>query len=123
MQTNIDNQVRIVALANLKAMCKRISGVCHEYSIIKVTPNRVHIEYSNPDEWGNPSPIIATYPSYRNVFEQTKDNPIVVIDIVDIFHDSHNGEAWQCFEVIRDCPQLWNNNGQWQTREEIEKNN
>lgn len=119
MKTQFDNSVRVVSLDNLRAMCERISGVCHRYSVVKVSRSRVHVEYSNPDEYGTARPMVAVFPCYPSTFD-CYDNPAVVIEYIRIMQDNQDGEGWQSFECLRDCPQLFRGpDGQWSTREEI----
>jgi hypothetical protein len=116
-----DQQVRVVALTNLTAMCKRASGVCHNYHVVKVTPNRVHVQYSNPDEYGTADPQTASFPCYPNPWGE-KDNPFVVLEFVNILNDPEDN-AWQNFEPIRSQEPLFRSNpdtDDWKTRAEIE---
>ncbi len=121
MKTQFDSKIRVVALANLNAMCKRTSGVCHRYTVTKVTPNRVHVTYSNPDEYGNESPITAEFPAYPSDFDG-KDNPTVVLHIVRLTGARGDSEAWQSFCPLLDCPPLWRSPkygaDEWKTAEE-----
>lgn len=106
MKTQFDSKVRVVALANLIAMCERVSGVCHRFSVSKVTATRVRVAYSNPDEYGNESPIEAEFPCYPSDFDG-KDNPSVVLHMVRVIGARGDSEAWQSFSPILDCPVLW----------------
>ena len=120
MKTQFDHTKRVVALNNLEAMCARISGTCHRFTISKVTGNRVYVEYSNPDEYGNPEPITAVLPAYA-----AHNNTAVILDAIDYKGcTGRNEEAWQAFGELYDCQQLWrsqDNDGreQWQTDYEI----
>lgn len=111
MKTQQDNKVRMVALANLEAMCKHVSGVCHRYWIEEVTKTHVKVGYSNPDEYANDDPTYATYPCYPSTWQDDEDNPRVVLDMVYCEHDDDedNPEAWQSFDAIQDCPTLYRN--------------
>jgi len=119
MKTQSDSKVRVVALSNLEAMCEYVSGTCHTYEISKVSRSRIHVTYSNPNEYGYSNPMTAVFPCYPNGFEQY--NPMVVLEYLNIIHDSWHGEGWQAFETLRDCPQLWRNpnTNQWQTEADI----
>lgn len=64
MKTQFDCEIRVVSLANLEAMCAHVSGFCHRFKVEKVTRSRVHVSYSNPDEYGSESPMIAVFPCY-----------------------------------------------------------
>lgn len=109
MKTQQDSKVRMVALENLKAMCKRVSGVCHRYSVTKVSRSRVHVEYSNPDEYGHEHPMTAVFPCYPSGFGDDAENPRVILEYLRIMNDNWDGEGWQAFEILRDCPVLWRN--------------
>lgn len=116
-----DQQVRVVALTNLTAMCERASGVCHSYHVVKVTSNRVHVEYSNPDEYGTANPQTAIFPCYPNPWGE-KDNPFVVLEFVNILNDQDD-DAWQSFDLLRNQEPLFRCNpdtNEWKTRGEIE---
>jgi hypothetical protein len=119
-KTQFDYQQRIVALNNLEAMCKRISGTCHTFKIAKVWANRVHVEYSNPDEYGSPEPITAVYPCYKQ-----HDNAAVVLDAVNYLGcTGKNEEAWQAFAQLTDCEKLFRSQvdtdtWKWKTEYEI----
>jgi len=112
MKTQFDWSKRVVSLENLRAMCDYSSGTAHRFWIEKQTKNRVYVAYSNPDEYGSESPMLAVFPIYPNSFD---DNPCVVLDIVNVIRDNWDGEGWQSFDPIMDCPKLWRNpnNGEW----------
>lgn len=122
MQTQADMRVRVVALSNLMAMCERVNGFAHAFEVTKVSRSRVHVTYSNPSEYGTPEPMTAVFPSYPNPFEA--ENPYVVLgEIMRVIGDTWNGEGWQAFQPLTDCPQLWRSGADatdWATREEIE---
>jgi hypothetical protein len=121
METQQDSRERLVALTNLRAMCERISGTCHRYAVVKVTRSRVHVEYSNPDEYGHERPMVAVFPSFPSPWlPGDKDNPRVLLDIHRVLHDSWDGEGWQAFTPLLDCPTLWRGpNGEgWHTHRE-----
>lgn len=107
MKTQQDHSVRIVALENLRAMCGRVSGMCHNYHVVKVSRSRIHVEYSNPDEYGHDNPMTAVFPCYPSCWPGDEDNPRVVLDIMRVINDSWDGEGWQAFSTLLDCPQVW----------------
>lgn len=121
MKTQFDYSKRVVSLENLSAMCDRNSGTCHRFEVVKVTPSRVHVAYSNPDEYGNESPMTAVLPCYPSAFDGN-DNPAIVLEIVNVVGDNWDGEGWQAFSPIFDCPELYRDpaTGEWLSREEIE---
>lgn len=119
-QTQFDHSHRIVALNNLEAICKRISGVAHRFHISKVTPHRVYVEYSNPDEYGSPEPITAVYACYPQ-----HNNTAVVLDAIDYKGcTGKNEEAWQAFWELTDHAPLFRSQTTdgvyvWETEYEI----
>ena len=122
MNTQFDWNKRVVALSNLEAMCERISGWSHRFEVTKVSRSRVHVTYSNPNEYGSPNPMTAVFPCYPATNES--DNPAVVLDILRVVNDSWNGEGWQAFQQLLDCPTLWRgpvNGGDsgWRSHSEI----
>lgn len=119
MRIQSDSSARVVALSNLEAMLDRISGVCHRFYIEKVTPNRVTVGYSNPNEYGTPYPVFAVFPAWPNSFGE-KETPMVALEYVRFIGVSQESEDWQAFEQIRDCPQLFRTqNNTWKTGYEI----
>ena len=94
-----DYKVRIVALGNLDAMCKKASGMCHRFWIESVSDKYVHVAYSNPDEYGNEHPMIALFPCYNPNFKGYVSK-FVVLETNRILHDDHNGEGWQAFDSL-----------------------
>ena len=121
MKTQQDTKIRTVALENLIAMCERVSGMCHRYAVTKVSRSRVHVEYSNPDEYGHEHPMTAVVPCYPSSFSDDEDNPRVVFDILRVLHDDAFGEGWQNFDALLDYPTLWRgpNHKGWRTHREI----
>lgn len=121
----MDSNKRVVALSNLEAMCERISGTCHRYTVSNVQPHRVVVQYSNPDEYGNESPMDCYFPSWQvKGWGHDGMDTFVVLDILRVTHDNRNGEGWQAFQSLLDCPELFRSNpdsNDWQSREEIEK--
>jgi len=107
METQQDNNTRVVAAANLEAMCKYVSGMCHRYKIEVVTDRVVVISYSNPDEYGTDEPICVTFPCYPSCWPDDDDNPRVVLDMIGDDADEDSGiDAYQCFVPLLDCPTL-----------------
>lgn len=104
MKTQYDGSMRVVTLANLLAMADNASGVCHNYKVVKRTPNRVWLQYSNPDEYGTPHPMNAVFPVFPNEFE--KQNPFIVLHFIRVEHDNCNGEGWQSFDPVTCCPPM-----------------
>lgn len=120
METQSDQKVRVVALSNLRAMCERVSGTCHRFEVSKVSRSRVHVEYSNPDEYGNESPMVAVFPCYPTGHEfnpaGAQYNPHVVLDMLRVIGDNWDGEGWQAFQPLLDCPTLWRDGcNRWQS--------
>lgn len=103
--SQFDHRVRVVSVENLRAMCERISGMVHCYSVTKVSRSRVHVEYSNPDEYGYARPITAVFPCYPSTFDGL-ENPSVVLEYLRVT-ERGDGESWQSFEQLRECVQLW----------------
>lgn len=122
MKTQFDHNQRVVSLANLEAMCDRVSGTCHRYQVVKVTTNRVHVEYSNPDEYANDRPMLAVLPCWPADFND-KDNRAVALTILRVVGDSWDGEGWQAFDTVFDCRPLYRHcadaSAPWQTTYEI----
>lgn len=119
-----DNKVRVVTLQNLEAMCDRLSGVYHRFWVEKAGEHRVMVGYSNPDEYAAESPMFCVFPAYvdSSFYEHTLY--VVLGTILDISYDTWNGEGWQAFTPLQDCPELFRSNpdsDDWKSREEIEK--
>jgi hypothetical protein len=118
MKIQQDHKLRVVALSNLEAMCKRMSGVCHRFSVSRVTENRAYIEYSNPDEYGHASPMTASFPAWH----YSTDHCVVALEILKVTKDNWQGEGWQAFQPLLDCPELYRSSPEatdWQTHKEI----
>jgi hypothetical protein len=127
MKTQYDGSSRVVAVENLAAMCRRVSGMCHRYWIESVSRSRVAVGYSNPDEYGSESPMFAVFPCIPNPFDSKEhENPFVILtgpgSILRVVNDTWNGEGWQAFDPLCDAPVLWRSpeDGSWSTKEEIE---
>lgn len=123
MQTQFDYAIRTVSLPNLQAMCERISGTCHRFAVTKVSRSRVHVEYSNPDEYGNESPMTAVFACYPSGFGP--ENIAIPMEILRVINDSEDGEGWQNFEPLTGCEPLYakldnKKFHSWRTKEEIE---
>lgn len=117
MKTQFDHQRRVVSLENLHAMCQRASGVvCHQFRVESVSRSRVHVSYSNESEYGTPNPMVAVFPCYPS-----HDQPAVVVDILRVINDTWDGEGWQAFHPLIDCPVLWRDpvTQEWATEDEI----
>jgi hypothetical protein len=119
MRTQQDHKVRAVSLANLEAMCNRASGMCHRFSVSKVSRSRVHVDYSNPDEYGHERPITAVFPCIPNDFEP--ENPIVLIGAMlrTIGGDGDPDYDYQQFDPIVSGSALYRSRTDWRTRQEI----
>jgi hypothetical protein len=100
-------------------MCKRISGTCHTFQVVKVSRSRVHVEYSNPDEYGSPEPVTAIYPCYPSPWPGDANNPRVILDAIRYLGcTGRNEECYQSFDQLTGCPQLWRkgpDDDSWQT--------
>ncbi|KKK95360.1 hypothetical protein LCGC14_2673560, partial [marine sediment metagenome] len=95
-----DHRLRAVSVANLEAMCARASGMCHRYILDGVTKTRAYVEYSNPDEYGHESPMVAVLPVIHGLYGS--DVPAVVLSIMNVQKDNQHGEGWQSFGCIVD---------------------
>ena len=114
MQTQQDHSVRIVALVNLQAMCESLSGVSHRFWVEKMTRSRVWVGYSNPDEHGAEHPMYAVYPAFPSLWPEDQENPRVVLDAMRIVNDQWDGEGWQAFMPLHECPVLFRDlDGHW----------
>ena len=121
MKIQSDSKVRDVAMTNLIVMCDRISGTCHTFEVIKVSPHRVLVEYSNPDEYGNPDPVVAHYPCFPSGFDS--ETPLVVLQMVRCTNDPDD-TVWQCFDQLNDMAPLFRSgDSTWETEYEIRVKN
>ncbi len=102
MKTQQDNPVRMLALDNLRAMCEEASGTCHRYWIEKVSRSRVHVGYSNPDEWANENPMYLVLPSFPSPWPEDKGNPRVLVEPMRVINDTWDGEGHQAFDPLWD---------------------
>lgn len=112
--TSFDSNVRIVSLANLTAMCERLSGTCHRFTVEQNSAARVRVNYSNPDEYGNAHPVAAEFallPLYG------KENPAVVLSALRYIGCKDYEE--QAFDQLYDMEQLWPYKTGWATEYEI----
>lgn len=116
MKTQFDHNVRVVSLENLKAMCERVGGTCHKFTVVKETANRVFVQYSNPDEYGNPRPIIAVYPSWPTGI--LDGSPAVALNMINCTGD-RDGYGYQAFFQLEDCPELFRHDNNWLTAYQI----
>lgn len=131
MLTQSDSKTRVVSLSNLRAMCDRVSGVCHRYDVIKVSRSRAHIQYSNPDEYGSGRPIVAVcavIPGHgsedRRVVNGAEVNPRIILDPITYLtgNDPEIYDPYQSFIPILDCPSLWRSGpyaADWHTHSEV----
>jgi hypothetical protein len=126
MRTQQDSRLRVVALDNLRAMCEHASGRAHTFQVSKVTRSRVHVTYSNPDEYGNAQPVTAVFPCYPSGWpDDAEDNPRVVLDAVRVIGDDSQGAAYPAIDADIICgPTLWRTNptaNDWRTHRQIVK--
>jgi hypothetical protein len=125
MKIQCDYKKRVVALTNLQAMCERISGTCHRFSVVKVTPHTVYVEYSNPNEYGTEYPMQAVFPAWQTEAWQAEGkDTYIVLDILRVQNDSEDGGGWQNFQQLIDCPELFRStieSNEWLSREEWSK--
>ena len=122
MKTQQDHRVRIVALCNLEEICRRASGVCHVYSVTKVSRSRVHVEYSRPDEYGNDDPCSVVFPCYPSSWPGDEDNPRVILDIMRTIGSRDGDDVAQYFDPIISGVSVWRNGpdgAAWETHAEI----
>jgi len=119
METQQDCNVRMVALANLRAMCERASGICHRYEVAKVSRSRVHVTYSNPDEYGSEHPITAIYPCFPSGWSNDAENPRVLLH--GLRYSGGDEYAYQAFDMLESATTLWRSvdDGAWLTHAEI----
>lgn len=105
MKTQQDSKVRIVAVENLKAMCRQASGGSHIFTVSKVSRSRVHVEYSHR---GSPDPITAVFPCYPSPWPEDSPNRLsgdhngrVVLDPLRVFGGREEVDreiGWQAIE-------------------------
>jgi hypothetical protein len=124
MQTQSDQNLRTVSLSNLHAMCERISGVCHRYTVTQVSRSRCHVEYSNPDEYGSECPVTAVLPVIPgHGFDPVDDreNPRIILEPIRFIDASEVYDPWQSFIPLWDCPTLWRDprDDKWYSHREI----
>lgn len=119
METQEDRRVRMVALVNLKAMADRVSGTCHRYEVTKITRSRIHVTYSNPDEYGNEHPMTMVMPCIPSHWPEDEENPRVLLYCLRVIDDNWDGEGWQAFDVLLDCPTLWRGEDGWKSHQDL----
>lgn len=120
MKTQFDSRIRVVSVENLRAMCARVSGVCHRFEVTGVSRSRVTVTYSNPNEYGTDHPMSAIYPCFPGGTADT-ENPYTVLSMLRVLNDNWNGDGWQAFDILHDCPVLWRSpvDCKWWTKDEI----
>lgn len=92
-------------------------GTVHVYRVEAVSRTTAYVEYTNPTEYGTPQPMTAVLPLYWQ-----DDTPHVVFHILRVIRDNWNGEGWQAFTALLDCPVLWRSAPDatdWRTEDEI----
>ena len=116
--TQYDIKIRTLALTNLEAACERVSGVCHCFKVVKVSRSRVHVQYSNPDEYGNDHPVVGIYPCIPG-FE--RDTPLVVLALLRVV--GGGDDAAELFYALENCPTLyWDvSKGEWRSHLDIRR--
>ena len=122
MRTQQDHRVRVVALANLIALCERASGTCHRFEVSKVTRSRVHVTYSNPDEYGYERPVTAVFPCYPSTWQGDEQNPRVILGEMLRTIGGTDSEDWQYFDPIVAGLPLYRDGGMtssWRNRIDI----
>lgn len=118
-----DSHVRVVSLANLRAMCARVSGMSHRFTA-EITKNRCTLEYSNPDEYGSPCPITWRLPLLRS---RDLDNPDVILHVSSEAGGRGPDDRESAFQGIEaeifSGPRLWRDptSGKWRTAHETAK--
>lgn len=110
-----DHSVRVVALANLEAMCGAAGGVARRFWIESVSESRVRIGYSNPDEYGNECEVYAYLPSWKES-PNLRYVALVVTHMIGGRDEENRGcGGWQMFdEAILSAQKLWRKrDGEW----------
>ena len=124
LRINYDDQNRVVSLPNLRAMCNRVSGCyCHQFEVSKITDTSVTVAYSNEDEYAHEHPMYARFPAFVDTIFGERTLYIVIGHLLSVTHDNWDGEGWQAFQPLMDCPKLFKTSSdkeEWKTREEIE---
>ena len=122
MQTQGDMTVRMVTLANLRAMCARVNGICHAFSV-DVGATRASVTYSNPDEYGNARPYTARFPLAPNAFDTS--NPWIIFTLASDHGAEDEYGRDSCYQIIDAeiicAPVLWRDpvTGAWREESEI----
>jgi hypothetical protein len=105
MPTNHDHSVRVVALANLEAMCKYVSNSAGVFTIGKISRSRIHVEYTY-HSWSSGT-LIATviFPCYPSPYNGDDKNPRIVLDPMRVVGDPHDilADFWK---PLLACPVL-----------------
>lgn len=102
-----------VSLNVLQEACRRISGMCHRYTV-EASRNRAYLTYSNPNEYGSESPMTAVLPAYEEGWPEKYT--VVVLDILRVQNDTWHGEGWQAFDQVLDLAKRLHRDleGRWQ---------
>ncbi len=123
-EVQYDGRLRVVALANLLAMCAHISGMCHTYRV-REGRDVVYVTYSNPNEYGRDRKITITLPIVYRAFGAAMIGlaPECIGRMTGPGCGTWQGEEWQAFDPLFTCPELWRGPApdvDWRTREQIE---
>jgi hypothetical protein len=134
-EAQLDHKHRIVALPNLRGMLDWISGgrcSSHAYTIDQIATSSITIAYTNPDEFGTHHPIYARFRAWEEVMFGEKvflvdlDCCLAIIGWKDFKAFTDENDAWQCFELLIGCPEVFRTSrdtNDWHTREEWEEIN
>jgi hypothetical protein len=114
--TSQDNDVRMVAFVNLKAMCERASGTGHRYGceITNKAQTRVRVWYDDGTDthW-------LDFPAIPSDWDDDRSgNPRVFLEVVGGSKDADLDAFWP----VTNSPKLWRNpdDNTWATRQEID---
>lgn len=110
MSIQADDEIRVVALSNLRAMCEYVSGVCHRWHVSRITKSRVYVTYTNPDEYGTEHPVTAAFPCYPSGFAKGDDGLLIVLDVVKVTSGRDEYDPVQFFWPIIDGPKMFRAN-------------
>lgn len=107
-----DYPTREVSISNLYAMCDYSSGTVRSYYVYQHTKNRIHVAYTNPDEYGNTQLVVAVFVRYNHNPEVVIFSPIryYAVGKVNRNNPYYDGD-WiaSCFDLLLNCPVLWRN--------------